>query len=104
MKLINFPFNYSLDIWSSDIKDPRISSSVIGYTIGLGGICDNTNKYSILEFNGFNQIQNAAHELGHRYLNNIILKTMNIKKTILALELFMMEQVQRLIVHAYLII
>ena len=75
MKLINFPFNYSLDIWSSDIKDPRISSSVTGYTIKVGGICNNTNKYSILEFNGFNQIQNAAHELGHRYLIILLFKT-----------------------------
>jgi hypothetical protein len=40
----------------------------------MGGICNNDNKYSILEFNGFNQIQNAAHELGHRSLNNSFLK------------------------------
>ena len=53
---------------------PTISSPVSGYTIKMGGICDNANKYSILEFNGFNQIQNAAHELGHRSLNNSFLK------------------------------
>ena len=41
---------------------------MIGYTIGNGGIGIPGLKYSIIESNGFNNIQNAAHELGHRYL------------------------------------
>jgi hypothetical protein len=32
----------------------------------IGGICG-TNKYSIVEYSGLNSIQNAAHELGHKY-------------------------------------
>ena len=38
----------------------------IGFTQAIGGICG-TQKYSIIEYNGFNQIQNAAHELAHRF-------------------------------------
>ena len=57
----------SLDIWSAGTRDPAARSSIIGYTF-IGGICS-PNKYSIIEFNGFNQIQNAAHELGHRLAN-----------------------------------
>ena len=30
----------------------------------IPGICG-PNRYSILEFNGFNEVQNSAHELGH---------------------------------------
>jgi hypothetical protein len=36
----------------------------IGYTQEIGGVCSN-KKYSIIEYTGFNQIQNAAHELAH---------------------------------------
>ena len=32
--------------------------------MSIPGICSN-QQYSIMEFNGFNEIQNAAHELGH---------------------------------------
>ena len=32
--------------------------------MSIPGICSN-QKYSIMEFNGFNEIQNGAHELGH---------------------------------------
>ena len=32
--------------------------------MNIAGICSN-QKYSIMEFNGFNEIQNTAHELGH---------------------------------------
>ena len=39
--------------------------SITGYTSSIGGICG-TSSYSILEFDGFNEIQNSAHELGHR--------------------------------------
>ncbi len=38
----------------------------IGYTQAIGGVCGN-QKYSIIEYSGFNQIQNAAHELAHRF-------------------------------------
>ncbi len=41
-------------------------SAVIGYS-SIGGICT-TNKYSLVEFIGFNNIQNAGHELGHKYV------------------------------------
>jgi len=40
---------------------------VTGYTIANGGIGIPGLKYSIIESIGFNNIQNAAHELGHRY-------------------------------------
>ena len=63
----SFYFESSLDIWYSDSSQtPQTRSSVTGYTISNGGICSG-NKYSILEFNGFNEIENSAHELGHRY-------------------------------------
>jgi hypothetical protein len=52
-----------LDIWGNNITDPQ---GVIGITQKIGGICGET-KYSVIEWNGFAQIQNAAHELGHRY-------------------------------------
>ena len=39
-----------------------------GFTIANGGIGIPGLKYSIIESIGFNNIQNAAHELGHRYL------------------------------------
>ena len=32
--------------------------------MSIPGICSN-QQYSIMEFNGFNEIQNTAHELGH---------------------------------------
>ena len=55
--------NFSLDIWDLNNKPP---SGVIGYTQEIGGICRKT-KYSVIEWNGFQIILNAAHELGHRY-------------------------------------
>ncbi len=61
--LIKFS-SFSLDIWrDSYSKDSR---DVIGYTQEIGGICSQT-KYSVVEWDGFLQIQNIAHELGHRY-------------------------------------
>ena len=45
---------------------PILRKAAIGYTALIGGICG-LQKYSIIEFSGFNQIQNAAHELAHRY-------------------------------------
>ena len=44
----------------------------IGYTQAIGGVCGN-QKYSIIEYAGFNQIQNAAHELAHRFNFYLIL-------------------------------
>ncbi len=32
----------------------------------IGGICG-PSKYGIVEYSGLNSIQNAAHELGHKY-------------------------------------
>jgi hypothetical protein len=40
-------------------------SAAIGYS-NIGGICSK-NSFSIVEYIGFNNMQNAAHELGHRY-------------------------------------
>jgi len=40
---------------------------VTGYTSAIGGIGITGRKYSIIKSVGFNNIQNAAHELGHRY-------------------------------------
>jgi hypothetical protein len=59
---LNFHY-FSLDIWGDNKKE---SQGVIGYTQKIGGICSET-KYSVIEWSGFAQIQNAAHELGHRY-------------------------------------
>jgi hypothetical protein len=55
-----------LDIWL-DKKNDTASRGVIGVTKEIGGICSK-NKYSVIEWGGFQQIFNAAHELGHRYL------------------------------------
>ena len=41
--------------------------SAVGKTVQIGGIGKSNVKYSIIEAAGFNEIQNAAHELGHRY-------------------------------------
>ena len=35
------------------------------------GICG-SNKYSIVEFIGFNNVQNTAHELGHKYIEFVV--------------------------------
>ena len=40
---------------------------MVGKTTGIGGIGKAGLKYSIIEAEGFNQVENAAHELGHRY-------------------------------------
>ena len=45
---------------------PQLRRAAIGYTDAIGGICG-IHKYSIIEYSGFNQIQNAAHELAHKY-------------------------------------
>ncbi len=54
-----------MDLWNSfsNLDDAK-RSSITGYTL-LGGIC-NSFRYSIVEDLGFNNIQNAAHELGHK--------------------------------------
>ena len=44
---------------------PSQRRGAIGYTSLIGGVCS-SKKYSIIEYAGFNQIQNAAHELAHR--------------------------------------
>ena len=53
----------------------------LGSTVAIGGICG-SQKYSIIEYSGFNQIQNAAHELGHRFHLLLINKAANIKHLI----------------------
>ncbi len=61
-----------MDIWGTSGSDSS-RSGVSGYS-WVGGICG-TNKYSLVEDIGLNNIQNAAHELGHKYnllLINII--------------------------------
>jgi hypothetical protein len=59
-----------MDIWDSNAAAvPGSRSGVIG-TAFIAGVCS-TNKYSIVEYGGLNSIQNAAHELGHRYLRKI---------------------------------
>ena len=50
-----------------DICDQISTCSVVGKTLKIGGIGQSNFKYSIIEAAGFNEIQNAAHELGHRY-------------------------------------
>ena len=53
-----------MDIWSTN-QNPSQSSKAIGFTGQIGGICTPVG-YSIVEFIGFNQIQNGAHEMAHR--------------------------------------
>ncbi len=57
-----------MDIWRAGaVQDPKSSSQVVGYTGQIGGICTPVG-YSIVEFMGFNQIQNGAHEMAHRWI------------------------------------
>jgi hypothetical protein len=49
------------------VTNPSLRSSIVGLS-QIGGICSQ-NKYSIVEYLGFNEIQNAAHELGHKFVN-----------------------------------
>ena len=62
----NYFFSSSLDIWDSNSKlSLQQRRGVVGFTSPpLGCICG-SHKYSIIEFNGFTFVQNAAHELGH---------------------------------------
>ena len=57
----------SLDIWTSSAGSSSQRSSIVGFS-NIGGICSQ-NQYSIVEYLGFNEIQNAAHELGHKFVN-----------------------------------
>jgi hypothetical protein len=59
-------FKLSLDIWDSTPRSTVAQRrGVIGFTSPpLGSICG-PNKYTVIEFNGFSMVQNAAHELGH---------------------------------------
>ncbi len=53
-----------MDIWDSNSAAvPGSRSGVIGAAL-IAGVCS-SNKYSIVEYAGFNSISNAAHELGH---------------------------------------
>jgi hypothetical protein len=55
-----------LDIWlPNSLLKPAARALVQGYTPVIPGICG-SEKYSIMENNGFNNILMAAHELGHR--------------------------------------
>lgn len=64
-------FYWSFDIWMSESSATPIQrKGIIGYTDGIGGICS-SHKFAIVEYNGFNQIQNAAHELAHRFNWNL---------------------------------
>jgi hypothetical protein len=51
-----------LDIW-----DLNKNAGVVGYTQEIGGICSE-KKHSVIEWNAFNLIFIAAHELGHKYI------------------------------------
>ena len=56
----------SYDIWSNYDLNPIQRRSALAYTMKIPSICG-PSRYSILEFNGFNEIVNSAHELGHAY-------------------------------------
>ena len=49
------------------MRDLSGTVSVAGFTGLTGGIGGNLTKYAVVKNNGFNEIENAAHELGHRY-------------------------------------
>jgi hypothetical protein len=64
--------SFSLDLWDPNHRWPESTrSSTTGYAF-VKGVCSSF-KYSIIEDDGFNNIQNAAHELGHMYATKLIL-------------------------------
>jgi hypothetical protein len=65
LRNFNFKFYFkSFDIWGTSGINDAARSAVIGYST-VGGICS-LNKYSIVEYLGFNDVYNAVHELGHK--------------------------------------
>lgn len=66
-----YNFFLSKDIWSNLTTASSSSrSAAIGYSI-IGGICS-SKKYSIIEYSAFSIVQNAGHELGHRYNKTLL--------------------------------
>ena len=58
-------FYSSMDLWDSNtMLTSSQRSSIVGLSY-VGQICT-SYKYSIIEEEGFNNMQNAAHELGHK--------------------------------------
>ena len=54
-----------MDLWNPTVNmTAAVSSGIVGYSI-VGGICGPA-RYSLVEEEGFNNMHNAAHELGHR--------------------------------------
>lgn len=54
-----------MDLWDSNtMLTSSQRSSIVGLSY-VGQICT-SYKYSIIEEEGFNNMQNAAHELGHK--------------------------------------
>ena len=49
-----------------------LNSSLDGYTSFIGGIGGDLTKYTVVKYNGFNEIETSAHELGHRYFKYIL--------------------------------
>jgi hypothetical protein len=53
-----------MDLWDSNSKSLPSSRSAITGLSFVSQICTKY-RYSIIEEEGFNNMQNAAHELGH---------------------------------------
>ena len=76
---MNFQFSYSLelyfrsyDLWSATSSSDSVRHAMIGYSYKIPGICGPMG-YSVLEFDGFLEIQNGAHELGHMFVFHLYL-------------------------------
>lgn len=55
-----------MDLWTGiTTQDDPTRSSIIGYTETIGGI-GTPDKYSVVEYAGFNNIITVSHELGHK--------------------------------------
>ena len=63
---IKFEFLLRLDVWDNYAQSQSDTRSGVIGVANIGGICTNL-KYSIVEYAGLNSIQNAAHELAHKY-------------------------------------
>ena len=62
-----YRFCLSLDLWNpKNDLNPTSRASITGYSF-TKSVCGSF-RYSIIEDEGFNNIQNAAHELGHVYV------------------------------------
>ena len=54
-----------MDLWDTNTNEEASARAEITGLSFLSQICTK-NKYSIIEEEGFNNIQNAAHELAHK--------------------------------------